>query len=83
MSDLVTLALSFFFVAVAIGACALVGSMLFDLLPVLRSGDDRTRVPLVFPEVARRPAVREPARVYRITPQSHRVLQPIPLRAAA
>jgi len=83
LSELLTVAALFFFVVVAIGACTLVGSLLYDLLPVLRDGNRQVRHPLVFPEMADKPAVREPARVYRITPQARQPMMPAALRAAA
>ncbi|GGD39024.1 hypothetical protein [Croceicoccus pelagius] len=84
MSDIISGLVAFFFVAAAMGGCVLVGSLLFDLLPVLRDGDDRLRQPLVFPEVSEKPVVRAPANVYRIAPAG-RVALPVtaPLRAAA
>ncbi len=83
LSSLISVATLFFFVAAAMVACGLVGSLLFDLLPVLRDGDDRLRHNLVFPQVAERPAVRQPARVYRITPPARPAMREAPLRAAA
>lgn len=84
MSGIISGLVAFFFVAAAMGGCVLVGSLLFDLIPVLRDGDDRLRQPLVFPEVAEKPAVRAPANVYRLAPTG-RVSLPAtaPLRAAA
>lgn len=81
LSSLMSLLSLFFFVAVSMGACALVGSLLFDLLPVLRDGDDRLRRPLIFPEVGERPSVRAPATVYRLSPAGRVAVTP--LRAAA
>ncbi|RVQ65709.1 hypothetical protein EKN06_12295 [Croceicoccus ponticola] len=66
LSSLMSFVVLFFFVGVAMVACALLGSLLFDLLPVLRDGDRRVRHPLVFPEIADRPTVRQPATVHRI-----------------
>ena len=81
LSVMISLLSLFFFVAVAMGACALVGSLLFDLVPVLRNGDERLRQPLVFPEVQQRPSVRAPATVYRLAPTGR--IAVTPLRAAA
>lgn len=83
LSSLLSGLVLFFFVAVAMAACALVGNLLFDLVPVLRNGDDRVRQPLIFPEVSEVPAVRAPANVYRIAPISGARLPARPLRAAA
>lgn len=57
-----------FFVAIAMVACALVGSLLFDLMPVLDNGDERTRRALEFPALPRQPAVRAAANVVALTP---------------
>lgn len=57
-----------FFVAIAMVACALVGSLLFDLMPVLDNGDERTRRALEFPAPPRQPAVRGAANVVALTP---------------
>lgn len=80
--SLMSVATLFFFVAIAMIACALVGSLLFDLVPVLRNGDERLRQRLVFPQIADRPDVRRPAHVVRLTPAS-RPVPLAPLRAAA
>ncbi len=86
LSSLMSVAALFFFVAIAMVACALLGSLLFDLMPVLRNGDERLRRPLVFPEVAGREGVRTPATVHRINTASPALGQAPglrPLRAAA
>ncbi|WP_156170807.1 hypothetical protein [Croceicoccus naphthovorans] len=83
MSSVLPVVTLFFFVVIAMGACALVGSLLFDLLPVLRDGDDRVRQPLVFPEVATRPAVRTPATVHRLPLVDRATIRVAPLPVAA
>jgi len=83
LSSLMSVVSLFFFVAIAMGGCALVGSLLFDLLPVLRDGDDRLRKPLIFPQVAERPAVRQPATIHRIIPAQYPAAPAVALRAAA
>jgi len=76
--ELVSVFAILFFAVVVIGAAALLGSLLFDLIPVLRDGDNRLRQPLVFPEVAQRPVYRQDCRTGRAAVQVA-----IPLRAAA
>lgn len=84
LSSLMSVAALFFFVAIAMLACALLGSLLFDLMPVLRNGDERLRRPLVFPQVAVRDGVRAPATadVHRLSKSAPTRL-PHSLRAAA
>lgn len=80
LATLLSVSTLFFFVTIAMAACALVGSLLFDLMPVLDNGDERTRQPLVFPAVAER--AEAPSRVVRFTPA--RAARPAAtLRAAA
>lgn len=81
--SLMSLLAVFFFVTIAMGACVVVGSLLFDLVPVLRHGDDRLRQPLVFPQVSDRPSVRMPANVRRLAAWERVPFCPMPLRAAA
>lgn len=83
LSSLMSVAVLFFFVAIAMIACTLVGSLLFDLMPVLRNGDDRVRRPLVFPDVAARADTSGSADVYRISTSARRAACSPPLRAAA
>jgi len=82
LSSLMSVAVLFFFVAIAMIACALLGSLLFDLMPVLRNGDERLRRPLVFPEIPGREGVRTPATVHPINTSGCAPAWPS-LRAAA
>ena len=83
MSSLLSGLTLLFFSLMALGACALVGNLLFDLIPVLRDGDERVRKQLRFPEIGAAPATREPAAVYRIAPVGGARIALSPLRVAA
>lgn len=82
IATLLSIVMLVFFVAIAMAACTLVGSLLFDLMAVLDNGDERARRTLVFPDVPRRPQARAAANVVALNPATA-VMPAAKWRAAA